>query len=106
VRLPFYLGLLAEACARAGRLGEALANVSNGFAFQSKNEEVWAAADLHRVQGDLLLGNGDEAQAGISYLRSLEVARQYGERAIERRAAGRLASLEARNARSRAHGTL
>ena len=31
LRLPFYHGLLAEACARAGLYGEALANVSSGF---------------------------------------------------------------------------
>ena len=63
LRLPFYHGLLAEACARAGQLGEALANISNGFAFQSKNGEVWAAADLHRIHGDLLLRGGNRAQA-------------------------------------------
>jgi predicted ATPase len=106
VRLPFYMGLLAEACGRAGRLGEALANISNGFAFQSKNGEVWAAADLHRVQGDLLLGNRDDEQARVSYQRSLEIARQGGVLMFERRAAARLAGLEAQNARSRAHGTL
>jgi predicted ATPase len=106
VRLPFYLGLLAEANARAGHLGEALANIANGFAFQSKNGEVWAGADLHRVQGDLLLGTGDETQAAVSYQRSVEVAREYGEDMFERRAAGRLTSLGARNARFRAHRTL
>ena len=36
LRLPFYHGLLAEACAQAGQLGEALANISSGFAFQSQ----------------------------------------------------------------------
>ena len=41
---PSTMGLLAEACGRAGQMGEALANISNGFAFQSKNGEVWAAA--------------------------------------------------------------
>jgi hypothetical protein len=58
------------------------------------------------VQGDLLLGKGDAEQARISYQRSLEVARQGGVPMFERRAAARLAALEARNARSRAHGTL
>jgi predicted ATPase len=106
VRMPFYMGLLAEACAHAGRMGEALANIASGFAFQSKNGEIWAAADLHRVLGDLLLAKGDEAQARISYQRSLEVARQGGMPMFERRAADRLAGLEARNARSRVHGTL
>src|SRR5215831_14926578 len=42
IRLPFYHGLLAEACAATGRVGEALANVSNAFAYQNKNGEIWA----------------------------------------------------------------
>ena len=78
IRLPFYHGLLAEACALAGQLGEALANISNGFAFQSKNGEVWAAAELHRIHGDLLLQNGNPQQARASYQRSLEAARLDG----------------------------
>jgi DNA-binding SARP family transcriptional activator/predicted ATPase len=94
VRLPFYLGLLAEACALAGRLGEALANISNGFAFQSKNAESWAAADLHRIHGDLLLQNGSLAQAEASYRRSLEAAHLAGARMFELRAASRLRGLE------------
>jgi predicted ATPase len=57
LRLPFYHGLLAEACARAGLHGEALANVSNGFAFLNKNGEAWAAAGLQRVYNDLLVQN-------------------------------------------------
>jgi len=102
LRLPFYLGLLAEACARCGQLGEALANISNGFAFQTKNGEIWAAADLHRIHGDLLLQNGNPLQARASYQRSLETARQSGARAFEHRAAARLGELAQRNAASSA----
>ena len=78
LRLPFYHGLLAEACAQAGQLGEALANISSGFAFQAKNGEVWAAAELHRIHGDLLLLNGNRPQAEANYRRSLETARLAG----------------------------
>jgi DNA-binding SARP family transcriptional activator/predicted ATPase len=49
IRLPFYHGLLAEACAATGRTGEALANVSNAFAYQNKNGEMWAEAYLRAV---------------------------------------------------------
>ena len=38
LRLPFYHGLLAEACARAGQLGEALANISSRVCFP---EQEW-----------------------------------------------------------------
>jgi DNA-binding SARP family transcriptional activator/predicted ATPase len=53
LRLPFYYGLLAEACAVAGRDGEALANLASALAFQSKNSEVWAAPNLERIQSML-----------------------------------------------------
>jgi predicted ATPase len=93
IRLPFYHGLLAEACGRAGQMGEALANISNGFAFQSKNGEVWSAADLHRIHGDLLLCEGNYIQARASYQRSLDTARAAGARMYELRAVARLREL-------------
>jgi adenylate cyclase len=49
IRLPYYYALLAETLGRAGRVGEALASLSTGFAFASKNGEAWAVAELHRV---------------------------------------------------------
>jgi predicted ATPase len=59
LRLPFYYGLLAEACAAAGLTGESLANISNGFAYQNKNGEIWAGAELHRIHGELLARTAD-----------------------------------------------
>jgi DNA-binding SARP family transcriptional activator/predicted ATPase len=56
IRLPFYLGLLAEACAAAGKTGEAMAHIANAFAYQSKNGEAWTLPDLHRIQANLLRG--------------------------------------------------
>jgi predicted ATPase len=93
LRLPFYHGLLAEAYAWAGQHGEALANVATGIAFQTKNGEVWAAAELHRIQGDLLLLDGNLPQAEVSYRRSLEAARLTGARGFELRVVDRLRRL-------------
>jgi predicted negative regulator of RcsB-dependent stress response len=70
-----------------------LANISNGFAFQSKNGEVWAAADLHRIHGDVLLRAGNPSQARASYQRSLDAARVAGARLYELRAVARLREL-------------
>ena len=61
LRLPFYYGLLAEACGLAGQVGEALANVASGFAFQSKNGELWAAPDR-----DPTFAAASSASAGTS----------------------------------------
>ncbi|MBZ5593339.1 MAG: AAA family ATPase [Acidobacteriia bacterium] len=93
LRLPFYQGLLAEACALNGNMGEALANLSTGFAFQNKNGEMWSAADLHRTHGDLLEKSGNTAQARLSYQKSIEAARQAGSIMFELRGQARLAGL-------------
>jgi DNA-binding SARP family transcriptional activator/predicted ATPase len=94
LRLPFYYGLLGEVCGRSGQIGEALANVATGFAFLSKNGELWAAPELHRIHGDLLLRGGDEIQAQASYRRAIATASQTGSRFFEKRATNRLRSLQ------------
>ncbi|MEO8126643.1 MAG: hypothetical protein ABI822_06085, partial [Bryobacteraceae bacterium] len=85
VRLPYYCSLLAETLGRAGLVGEALATLSTGFAFASKNGEEWAVAELHRVQGDLLAVEGKHDAARSSYRRGLEAARRSGSLAFARR---------------------
>ena len=95
IRLPFYYGLQAEACARAGQIGEGLANLSNAFAFQSKNGEVWAASELHRIHAELLLRHGNREEAQLSFQRALTAARQSGARMWELRAALGLCRLHA-----------
>jgi DNA-binding SARP family transcriptional activator len=90
VRLPFYYGLLAEVCGMAGHIGEALANVATGFAFQSKNGELWSAPELHRIHGDVLMLSGDASQSQVSYQRAIESARQIGATSLELRAADRM----------------
>ncbi len=67
IRLPYYLTLLAETFGRAGQVGEALASLSSGFAFASKNGEEWTVAELHRVQGDLLAAEGKVEAARASF---------------------------------------
>jgi predicted negative regulator of RcsB-dependent stress response len=93
LRLPFYYGLLAEVCGLAGQVGEALANIASGFAFQNKNGEIWAAAELHRIHGDVSLRTRDVAGAEVSYSRAVESARQTGARGFELRAVARLDDL-------------
>jgi DNA-binding SARP family transcriptional activator/predicted ATPase len=85
LRLPYYCTLLAETLGRAGQVGEALASLSTGFAFAAKNGEEWAAAELHRVQGDLLEAQGKPEAARASYRVGIEAARRTGSLAFERR---------------------
>jgi len=85
LRLPYYFSLLAETLVRAGRMSEALASISAGFAFASKNGEEWAVAELHRAQGELLLCEGKGEAARASFRRGIEAARRSGSLAFERR---------------------
>ncbi|HWE53438.1 MAG TPA: BTAD domain-containing putative transcriptional regulator [Bryobacteraceae bacterium] len=85
IRLPYYFALLAETLGRTGQVGEALASLSSGFAFMGKNGEEWPAAELHRVQGDLLAAEGKADAAQASYRRGVEAARRSGSRAFERK---------------------
>ncbi len=90
LRLPFYYGLLAEVCGMAGQVGEALANIASGFAFQNKNGELWSAPELYRIHGDVLLRSGDATAAQTSYRRAMESAQKTGAHLFELRAAARL----------------
>jgi predicted ATPase len=85
LRLPYYFMLLAETFGRAGLVGEAMASLSSGFAFASKNGEEWAVAELHRVQGDLLAAEGRPEPARVSFQKGREAARRSGSLAFERR---------------------
>lgn len=85
LRLPFYFSCLAESLQRAGRIGEALANLSSGFAFASKNGEEWAVPVLYRVQAELSAAQGKPAQAQASFRLGIEAARRIGSMAFERR---------------------
>jgi predicted RNA polymerase sigma factor len=67
-------------------MGEALANIASGFAFLSKNAEAWAAPELERIHGDLLLKSGSLSQSQASYRRAMDLSRQTGARLFEFRA--------------------
>jgi DNA-binding SARP family transcriptional activator/predicted ATPase len=85
IRLPYYFALLAETLGRVGKMGEALASLSTGFAFATKNDEAWAVAELYRVQADLLASEGKAEPARASYRRGIEAARRSGSLAFEQR---------------------
>jgi DNA-binding SARP family transcriptional activator/predicted ATPase len=85
LRLPYYYTLLAETLKRAGQVSEALASLSTGFGFASKNGEKWAVPELYRVQGTLLAMQGKFDAECASLRRGIEAARECGSRALEYR---------------------
>jgi len=97
LRLPYYLGLLADVCCRAGRAADGLAAVDEGLAEARSNSERWWDAELHRLRGDLRLADGAAPEeAAVAYRRSGEIARSFGAKALELRAATSLARLRRR----------
>jgi predicted ATPase len=94
LRLPYYQGLLACVCGRAGQPGEGLAAIDEGMAEARAHNERWWDAELHRLRGELLLAGGADAhEAEAAYLRALEIARAQQARALELRAATSMAQL-------------
>jgi len=94
LRLPYYLGLLAAVSGRAGRVTDGLAALEEALAEGRSSNERWWDPELHRLRGELRLAAGaTEDEVGAAYVRSLEIARAMGARALELRTAMSLARL-------------
>ena len=107
LRLPYYLGLLAQVCGRAAHPKEGLAAIEEAMAASRAHNERWWDAELHRLRGELLLAGGaDVHDAESAYVRAIEVARTQQARALELRAATTLARLSPRQRGADAHGQL
>ena len=80
----YYLGLLADACARAGRPAEARSTLEEALAAVPRGGRFFCDAELHRRYGEVLvaLGAADEGEARLA--RALAVAREQGSPALER----------------------
>jgi predicted ATPase len=87
----YFLALLADACASAGRVAEGLAAVTEALAAAARTGERFYEAELYRLEGELATLLARPAPLGRSaeesLLKALEVARGQGARALELRAA-------------------
>ena len=91
---PAVFALLAEAQQAAGQLAESQGTVATALAVAAQTGQPFVDADLHRLDGDLLLAIGGAAdEAAARYHRALAIAREQGSRAYELRAATSLARL-------------
>ena len=91
---PALFALLAEAQRAAGQLAEAQGTVATALAVAAQTGQPFFDADLHRLDGDLLLATGGTAdEAAARYHRALAIAREQGARSFELRAATSLARL-------------
>jgi predicted ATPase/DNA-binding SARP family transcriptional activator len=101
IRLPYYLGLLADACLRAGAAEAGLQVTEEALSHAREMSESWWDAELHRLRAELLqVAGAPPAAAEAALVRALEIARGQQARSLELRAASTLARLWARSGRS------
>jgi len=93
LRRPYYLGLLAETCAAAGRIEEALEITGDALALGERTGERWRDADLRRLRGTLLVTCGHPERGEEAFRRAMEVASGQGARTLELEGALALARL-------------
>jgi predicted ATPase len=91
--LPGRLVFWAEAQAKSGHPEEGLVTVAEALAVVEETGERHSEAELYRLQGELLLSLGDDAEAEASLQKAVQVARRQSAKSWELRAATSLARL-------------
>ena len=89
---PYLLGLIAETQLSFGLTDAARETLTEALAQVEKSQECWWEAELHRLEGELLVATGDSG-AEVCFQRALEVARRQGARSLSLRAALSLSKL-------------
>jgi predicted ATPase len=84
---------LAKAQAEAGQTQEGLATLAEAIAFVERTDQRHLEAELHRLRAELLLLQGNEADAEASLQQAIEVARRQQAKSWELRATTSLARL-------------
>lgn len=95
---PYYLSLLAGACAETGSLKEEEALLEEALACIQRTEERWWEAEVHRLWGELCLQQGAQGEkhkqrsksatkAEEYFYRAQTIARQQGAKSLELRVA-------------------
>jgi predicted ATPase len=103
-----YLARLGEAYGRIGQVEEGLRLLTEALAVMDKGA-LWYEAELHRIQGELLLRQvvPDAPQAEACFQQALAVARRQQARSLELRAAMSLSRLwQQQGKRTEAHQLL
>ncbi|HEV8635609.1 MAG TPA: hypothetical protein VG370_15395 [Chloroflexota bacterium] len=92
--LTYFLSLLAEGLARAGRPEPALGVATEALAVADAGGERFYVAELRRLRGELLRATGGDASEAAGCLRAaVETARRQHARTLESRALASLQSL-------------
>lgn len=86
---PWFLALLADAYGSLAQIDEGLAALEEAKQWVQRNDERLYAAEVHRIEGELLLrrDESDRARAEDCFAQALAVARQQHAKSWELRAA-------------------
>jgi predicted ATPase len=109
LRLPFYLGLLADLSHRAGRAEEAAGALSEAMAVAQCNDESWNDPNLHMLKGRLLgaATPGEDAGEEACLQQAIAIAQAQDAMSLVLRATVSLARLQAEQGRrAEAHDLL
>jgi class 3 adenylate cyclase/predicted ATPase len=98
---------LAEALEKSGRIDEGLSTIGEALESMSEHAERYFAAELYRLQGELLWrrtsptkqGTESTSQVAACFQRALDVAREQGAKSLELRAVMSLCRLWQRQGR-------
>jgi predicted ATPase len=93
---PFFLSLLAEACALSGHVRRGLGALDEALATVERTGECWPDAELHRLRGHFLAAlpaSGKPDEASAAFQRAIQIARRQSAKSWELRAATSLARL-------------
>jgi tetratricopeptide (TPR) repeat protein len=93
LHLGYFYSLLADAQLFAGRVDEARQSLGQARRAAARVEEIWWSAETLRLEGVIQRREGDGYAAGETFRQAMELARSYGSRALEARAAASLVRL-------------
>jgi predicted ATPase len=97
IKVPYYLGVLADAYRQIGRVSDALPLLIEALERVEGTGEKWFEAELHRLQAEALRAQASQGDRGSqvedALNRALWVARSQGARLWELRASMSLARL-------------
>ncbi|OSI48518.1 AAA family ATPase [Bradyrhizobium canariense] len=93
IKVPYYLGLLAEAYRRANRTADGISLLSEALELVERTDERWYEAELYRLMAEALITNSDRHDAERWLGRALRTAQKQDAKFWELRAGTSLARL-------------
>lgn len=100
-----FLGLLARALGKAGKVRDGIRVLDEAFSFVKATSERYCESELFRIKGELLqmqprTGPAAQGEAEACVMRAIEIARRQGSKSFELRATVSLTRLFIRQRRS------